>query len=47
MCTRVTGPRSETAAATGAPVRLSEGARRIVWSKMKMRDAPVLLVGRD
>ena len=41
MCTRATGPRSESAADAGAPVR-SEGARRIVWSKMKMRDAPVL-----
>ena len=26
----------------GVPVRTSEGARRIVWSKMKMREAPVL-----
>lgn len=39
MCTRWTGPR-----ATPLPgLRLSPAPRRIVWSKMKILDAPVLV----
>lgn len=39
MCTRWTGPRRGR---TGPPSRVSLGWRRMVWSKMKMREAPVL-----
>ncbi len=43
MCTRFTGPRRPAAGV----VRVSFGARRMVWSKMKMRDAPVLYTGQS
>jgi len=41
MCTRRTGPRSEVEV-LAVRSRTSLGCRRTVWSKMKMREAPVL-----